>query len=186
MLGSMNTVSIMSFLAVCATCHGLHGEGSTAGVPRLAGQNAEYLGHALSMFKDKTRASAIMQPIAAGLGDAEIAALAEHFSKESAPLAEAPAATPSQQALAGQRLAEQGAGDVLACFSCHGPGGAGDGARFPRIAGQPARFVVGRLHEFQDRARAAAPKPLTMTAVSTTLNDSQIEDVAAYLSRLGR
>jgi cytochrome c553 len=179
----MTTLSIASVLAVCVTCHGALGEGSPGGVPRLAGQDAQYLSHALAMFKDGTRASAIMQPIARGLGDDEIAALADHFSAERAPLVDAPAAS-SASVLAGERLAQAGAGDVLPCFSCHGAQGIGAGARFPRIAGQPAAFVVSRLHEFQDRARHAAPQPLTMTAVSTTLNESQVEDVAAYLSSI--
>jgi cytochrome c553 len=33
-------------------CHGMHGEGAAGGVPRLAGQNAQYMSHALSMFSD--------------------------------------------------------------------------------------------------------------------------------------
>jgi cytochrome c553 len=155
-------------------------------VPRLAGQNAEYLSHALSMFKEGTRASPIMQPIARGLSAEEIAALADHFSKEDAPLAPATVAASPERALAGQGLAEAGAGNVPPCFGCHGPQGQGDGARFPAIAGQPEKFVVDRLNEFQERARKATPQPQTMTAVSTTLNEAQIEDVAAYLSQLGR
>jgi cytochrome c553 len=38
------------------------------------------------------------------------------------------------------------------------------------------------LHEFQARAQAAPAKPGTMTAVAAKLNDTQIEQVAAYLS----
>ncbi len=35
-------------LATCAACHGASGEGSSAGaIPRLAGQDADYLAHAL-------------------------------------------------------------------------------------------------------------------------------------------
>src|ERR1700675_248892 len=66
--------------AVCAACHGMHGEGAASGVPRLAGQNADYLSHALAMFKARTRASAIMQPIAQNLSDAQMRRLAEYFS----------------------------------------------------------------------------------------------------------
>ncbi len=148
----MNPVSIASILAVCVTCHGMHGEGSAEGVPRLAGQNVEYLGHALSMFKDGTRASPIMQPIARGLGADEIPELADHFSKETAPLAKAPGAPSPERVLAGEHLAQAGAGNVAPCFGCHGPQGEGEGARFPAIAGQPAAFIVNRIHEFQARA----------------------------------
>jgi cytochrome c553 len=62
----------------------MHGEGSTSGAPRLAGQDAEYMSHALSMFKSATRASPIMQPIAQGLSDTRMSKLAGYFSQQSA------------------------------------------------------------------------------------------------------
>jgi len=168
---------------LCVACHGTHGGGAPNGVPRLAGQNADYLSHALSMFKAGTRASATMQPIARNLSDTEMRRLADYFSKQDAPLAGA-AASP-QLVLAGKQLAETGAANVAACFSCHAEQGKGNGARFPRIAGQPAQFVINRLHEFQARARGKTPEPGTMTAVAATLDERQIEAAAAYLSQLG-
>jgi cytochrome c553 len=170
---------------LCVACHGTHGEGAANGVPRLAGQNADYLSHALSMFKAGTRASATMQPIAQNLSDAEMRRLADYFSKQNAPLAGAAAAASPQLALAGKQLAEMGAANVAACFSCHAEQGKGNGARFPSIAGQPAQFVINRLHEFQARARGKTPEPGTMTAVAATLDERQIEAAAAYLSQLG-
>ena len=169
--------------AVCVACHGMHGEGAASGVPRLAGQNADYMSHALSTFRDGTRASAVMQPIARTLDDAQSRRLADYFSRQDAPGADA-ASTSPQLALAGKRLAEAGTPNVAACFSCHGPQGKGDGARFPRIASQPAQFIIDRLHRFQERARENAPVPGTMTEVSTTLDERQIKAAAAYLSHL--
>ncbi len=170
--------------AVCVACHGMHGEGA-ANIPRLAGQNADYMSHALSLFKEGTRASAIMQPIARTLGDAQMRSLADYFSKQAAPLADVGASPSAQLVLAGRQLSESGgAPNVAACFSCHGEQGEGVGARFPRVASQPAQFVVDRLHEFQARAREKPPEPGTMTAVSTTLSEQQINEVAAYLSQL--
>jgi cytochrome c553 len=170
--------------AVCITCHGVHGEGAPTGAPRLAGQNAPYMSHALSMFKATTRASPIMQPIAQSLSDAQMSELAHYFSKQTAPLADAHSAASPRLQQAGKQLAEAGAANVAACFSCHGKQGNGNGARFPSIAGQPAQFVIDRLHEFQARARAKAPQPGTMTAVAATLDEKQIEAAAAYLARL--
>jgi cytochrome c553 len=170
--------------ALCITCHGVHGEGAPTGAPRLAGQNAPYMSHALSMFKATTRASPIMQPIAQSLSDAQMSELAHYFSKQTAPLADAHSAASPRLLRAGKQLAEAGAANVAACFSCHGKQGNGNGARFPSIAGQPAQFVIDRLHEFQARARAKAPQPGTMTAVAATLDEKQIEAAAAYLARL--
>ena len=170
---------------LCVACHGMHGEGAPTGAPRLAGQNAEYMSHALSMFKAKTRASPIMQPIAQTLSDAQMGELADYFSKQSAPLADVRSAASPQLLQAGKQLAEVGApNNVAACFSCHGTQGQGNGARFPSVTGQPAQFVIDRLHEFQARARANAPKPGSMTAVAATLDEKQIEAAAAYLARL--
>jgi cytochrome c553 len=170
--------------STCTACHGAHGEGSPAGVPRLAGQNADYMSHALSMFKTGTRASAIMQPVARTLSDVEIRQLADFFSTQTPPLADTGASASPQLVLAGKQLAESGSANSAPCFSCHAAGGNGNGARFPRIAGEPARFVIDRLHEFQARAQGKVPQAGTMTAVSATLNEGQIEAAAAYLSQL--
>jgi cytochrome c553 len=170
-------------ITTCVACHGALGAGTVSGGPRLAGMNPDYLAHALTMFKAGTRASDAMQAVARNLSDSDIHKLAMFFSQQNPPLA-AGAAPPSQSlVMAGKQLAETGAApDVPACFSCHAAGGKGNGARFPGIAGEPAAFVVARLHEFQARAKAKTPAPGSMTAVAATLNDTQIEEAAAYLS----
>jgi len=170
-------------VAVCSGCHGAHGEGSAAGAPRLAGQNTEYLSHALTMFKARTRASVIMQPLAQGLSDTDIQALSAYFSGQSAPSVEADSAAMPLLVEEGKRLVATG---PVRCFECHGAQGLGNGARYPSIAGQPAQFVVDRIHEFQQRARQSTPQPGTMTAVSTLLSEDEIRAYAAYLSRLKR
>jgi cytochrome c553 len=143
------------------------------------------MSHALSMFKARTRASPIMQPIAQTLGDAQMSELANYFSKQTAPLADAHSAASPQLLQAGKQLAESGVANLAACFSCHGTQGRGNGVRFPSIAGQPAQFVIHRLHEFQARAQVKSPQAGTMTAVAATLDESQIQVAAVYLSRLG-
>jgi cytochrome c553 len=165
---------------LCAGCHGQHGEGSSTGAPRLAGQNAQYMSHALAMFKAGTRTSPIMQPVAQALEDADMAALAGYFSNQTAPPAAGGTPGSRQSWLAGKRLVETG---PTPCFGCHGPGGKGNGARYPSIAGQPAQFLIDRLHEFQARARKATPQPGTMTAVAATMTEDQIRIYAAYLSQ---
>jgi cytochrome c553 len=172
--------------ATCAACHGARGEGSTSGAPRLAGQNAQYLEHALTMFKAGTRSSAIMQPIASRLSDGEIHALTTYFAGlEGARVPEA-VVPRADLVRAGKELAQVGAmtDPTPPCVSCHGLDLHGVGARFPSIAGQPAVFLVERLHGFQARAKAKAPDFGTMTEVATHLNETQIRQVAAYLSTL--
>jgi cytochrome c553 len=175
-------------VATCAACHGAAGEGSAAAaIPRLAGQNADYLAHALSMFKAGKRSSPVMQPIAQNLSDSDMRELANYFSAQQPPLAPATHAPQATQIEAGRQLAQLGDGaNIAACFGCHAAGGKGNGARFPSIAGQPASFVVERLHEFQTRAKNGAAKPGTMTAVAAQMTDAQIQASAAYLSTLPR
>jgi cytochrome c553 len=177
--GAANAPSIAS----CVACHGALGAGTVTGGPRLAGKDPGYLAHALSMFKAGTRASGVMQTVAHDLSDSDIRELALFFSRQNPPLAEGAPTSPQSVVTAGKRLAEMGAGsNVPACFSCHAAGGKGNGTRFPGIAGEPAAFVVARLHEFQARAKGNTPAPGTMTAVAASLNEAQIEAAAAYLS----
>src|SRR5437764_11292161 len=72
------SANIGSTAATCVACHGASGAGSTAGIPRLAGQNPDYLAHALSMFKNRTRASDVMQGVAQNLSDSDIRELATY------------------------------------------------------------------------------------------------------------
>jgi cytochrome c553 len=71
---------------------------------------------------------------------------------------------------------------IPACFGCHAMNGKGHGEHYPSIAGEPSLYVINRLHAFQARARHGTPKPGTMTAVASKLTDTQIRNVAAYLS----
>jgi cytochrome c553 len=169
--------------SVCMSCHGANGEGG-AGVPRLAGQDTGYVANALAMFKAGTRASPVMQPIAARLDAEEIERLATYFSQLQPRFTPPVLAAPPELIAQGERLARVGAPNADACFSCHGDEGRGTGVRFPGIVGQPSQFLVDRLHEFQQRARDGAAKPGTMTAVAAKLDEAQIAAAAAYLSRL--
>ena len=168
---------------VCMACHGAEGAGNASGIPRIAGMDADYLSHALSAFRSGTRSSEAMQPVARTLSDEEINVLAKYFSVLNPPLAPS-SHTPSPDALAtGKALALRGdQNSVPACFGCHAANGAGSGERYPRIAGEPAAYVIKRLHDFQARARLQAPKPGSMTEVASRLTEAQVVDVAAYLS----
>jgi cytochrome c553 len=177
--------TVRTAAVMCGTCHGTRGEGTPAGVPRLAGQNADYMAHALSLFKAGTRKSAIMQPIAAGLSDTQRHALAVYFSQQKAQIPDSRSAWSPVLVPAGKQLAETGATNVAPCFSCHGAKAQGTGPHFPGIAGQPAQFVIDRIHEFQARARNAVPQAGTMTAVAAMMSEDQVQAAAAYLSRSG-
>ncbi|MFZ5442187.1 MAG: c-type cytochrome [Myxococcota bacterium] len=69
------------------------------------------------------------------------------------------------------------------CAACHGANGeGGKGGEYPRIAGQPASFLVESLKSFQTRARYNLPMiPYTEPR---ELPERDMKDVAAYLESL--
>lgn len=69
--------------AACAACHGPDGNSPTPAFPKLAGQNDDYLIHALKAYRSKTRVNAIMNEQAARLSDEDIADLAAYFASQS-------------------------------------------------------------------------------------------------------
>lgn len=125
-----------------------------------------------------------MQPIAKTLSDEDIAALARYFSTQEPPLPPSLPVPPADSRTAGETLALRGDSQdgIPPCFSCHAANGLGSGERYPRIAGEPAIYVIKRLHDFQARARIAAPKAGSMTEVASKLTEPEIRNVAAYLS----
>lgn len=64
----------------CQACHGLDGNSDNPMYPRLAGQHANYLAHSLTQYKSGERSNAIMAPMAAGLSEADIAAVAAWYA----------------------------------------------------------------------------------------------------------
>jgi cytochrome c553 len=67
----------------CAACHGTNGRaapGST--VPGLAGRPAGEIVQLMTQFKEGKRPATLMHQIAKGYSEAEIAALADYFSKQ--------------------------------------------------------------------------------------------------------
>jgi len=69
----------------CIYCHGPLGEGNATG-PRLAGQNVMYIQSQFTAFASgsrQTAQSALMQPVVAGLSDADIKAVAHYYESVS-------------------------------------------------------------------------------------------------------
>ena len=64
---------------MCLGCHGQNAVGNGQ-IPRLAGEQAEYLAAQLTNFKQALRKSGPMQAIASNLSDTDIKDLADYFS----------------------------------------------------------------------------------------------------------
>jgi cytochrome c553 len=171
---------------VCQGCHGAHGEGNApAGIPRLAGQSAEYLEKQLEDYASGDRANPVMRNFAKPLTHADIEAVATYFSSANAPRMVIPLTASVPQLDLGRRLARQGseAKRVQACDSCHGPDGVGVLHAAPYLAGQSVQYLTSALTSFQQRTRKNDPGKL-MTSVAGQLNTSDIAAAAAYFSSL--
>ena len=66
--------------AVCAACHGPTGKSTNAAWPNLTGQKQTYMVKQLEAFRDGSRKSPLMSPMAKPLSDADIADLAAFFA----------------------------------------------------------------------------------------------------------
>jgi cytochrome c553 len=185
--GTIAKRDVEAKLAYCEVCHGVSAQGFHGyyPIPRLAGQQTEYLENQLQAFVERRRTSNIMFNVGHVLSPAMIAALATNFHDlNPKPLGGAP----KELVTGGKKIFEEGipAADVPACSSCHGPDAKGNGA-FPRLAGQLFDYVTGKLKNW-DKERGQNPsQPDTsalMQPIAHKLTDAQIKAVAAYLSYL--
>ncbi len=67
----------------CANCHGTQGRAAGA-MPSLAGQKKEYIAEQMRAFRDGKRPATIMHQLSKGYSDAQIDAVADHFSRQPA------------------------------------------------------------------------------------------------------
>lgn len=172
----------------CENCHGVAAQGFHGfyPIPRLAGQQPEYIKNQLQAFIEHRRTNNIMFNVAHVLSPALIEALTESFQK----LNPKPLASPAPEDLiaAGKKIYDEGIdkSDVPPCAGCHGPEAKGDG-QFPRLAGQLSDYIFDKLTNWgKERGQNSAnPDPSTIMApIAHSLTDQQIKAVAAYLNHL--
>jgi cytochrome c553 len=174
-------------IAYCKTCHGVAGQGFRGSVPmpRLAGQQPEYLENQLQAFIEKRRTNPVMHNVAHVLSPSMLRGLSDHFKDlNPKPLG---GAAPKELVAEGKKIFEDGAGaDVPACATCHGPDAKGREA-FPRLAGQLDDYIVRKLTNWTKERGQDPAKPDTsaiMEPIAHNLTQAQVKAVAAYLSYL--
>ena len=82
---------------------------------------------------------------------------------------------------AGDAAAGKSAFNAKGCVGCHGAGGAApvtSNPPTPALVGKDAAFIKKQLADFKSGARVSA----TMNAMSAMVNETEIENIAAYLS----
>lgn len=173
---------------ICAACHGADGNSAVAANPNLAAQGAQYTSRQLQKFKDGTRPSAIMQPIAQSLSPQDMVALGIYFSQQKA---KGGAARDPKLVAAGQTLYRAGdsASGLPACAACHSPNGAGIPKNFPRLSGQYADYTYAQLMAFKAGQRGNDPagkdvEGRIMAQVAARMTDTQMKALADYTAGL--
>jgi cytochrome c553 len=171
----------------CTVCHGVQMKGNRSiEAPRLSGMDAGYIERQLHSFKRGWRgthesdvAGMEMRPMAAILGDREIAAAARYVNSVNSEL---PAPTIEGDAERGEVL-------YAPCGACHGADAEGVkelGA--PALTGLNDWYLVTQLMNFRSGVRGSHPEDTygaQMRAATAVLpDDAAIADVVSYITTL--
>ncbi len=171
----------------CKTCHGIDGQGFRGSfpMPRLAGQQPEYIANQLQAFIDRRRTNPVMNNVAHALDPAMVKALAGYFQNlNPKPLGGGSKALVPE----GKKIYEEGvpSANIPPCASCHGPEAKGADA-FPRLAGQLPDYILRKLSNWDKERGQKKDEPdnsAIMEPIAHGLTEAQIKAVAAYVSQL--
>jgi cytochrome c553 len=186
-VGASKKSSLQAKIEYCTTCHGLSGQGYHGfyPIPRIAGQQTQYLENQLQAYIEHRRENKYMYSVAHVLSPAIRTALAKHFSElNPKPLGGAP----KRLVATGKKIYEDGIPEtnVPACMACHGGEAKGQGA-IPRLAGQLNDYIVSKLQNWNlERGRDPARPDISaiMLPTSHNLTKAQVAAVAAYVGYL--
>jgi len=187
--GVVSKGGVAAKIEYCKDCHGLSAQGyhGYLVMPRLAGQNPEYIENQLRAFMARTRERGLFINMARihGTSPDMQAALAAHFRDLNPPPF---GGAPRHGVATGRQIYEDGIpeANVPACAACHGPEARGQGI-IPRLAGQLYPYMVKELTRWdKDRGQSSATDQTTavMLPIAHNLSQSQIEALATYLSYL--
>ena len=153
----------------CLGCHGIDGYKNAYpmySVPKLEGQNPQYLAAALHGYRDGDRAHLTMHAQASTLSDQDIADIAAYF-----------AGTPLKPGGKAQASVPQAA---QLCTSCHGQDGVAVVPMYPSLAGQHEDYLERAIEEYRKGGR----KNPIMKGFAASLKDQDIAVIARYFSGL--
>lgn len=159
---------------LCGACHGADGNSTLPLSPSLAGQPRVFLENTQILIREGLRPIAAMKGLLDGVSDAEIVALADHYSRQPVRAEAVPrdeSAFRRGEALAARNL----------CGTCHLPNYAGQ-QQMPRLAGQRQDYLVQSMREFRDNKTQG--RDTQMNGVLRGYSDRDITDLAHYFAQL--
>jgi cytochrome c553 len=152
------------------TCHGCHGIENyknvypTYSVPKVGGQNADYMVDALKGYASGDRAHPTMHAHAASLSEQDRADIAAFFAASPVrpagpPIGAAPAA-------------------AATCVACHGLDGISIAPANPNLAGQHRDYLEQALKDY----KAGKRKNAVMAGMVANLKDEDIPAIAQFFA----
>jgi cytochrome c553 len=158
----------------CAACHGADGNSPSGQFPNLAGQTWRYIYVQLKDYKEGRRSDPVMTAMAAPLSRQDMIDIGNYFAAQKA----RPSTFKADEAKV--RLGRAKADENL-CSMCHLGGFAGQN-EIPRVAGQQYDYIVKQMRDFKARTRTNDAG--NMTSVAQSLSETDIENLAHYLTSL--
>jgi len=183
---------------ICGGCHGPQGNALVADFPSLAGQSATYLYLQLRAYKDGTRPNEVMRAEVGQLSDQDMKDLSAYYASLRAGRSTVAVEGNTE---AGQLLFTRGnsPAGIPPCQGCHGVAAKGPAAvatlvshpatawhTYPALAGQQPQYIVTQLKAFKSGARGGTTNTRIMRGIAQNLDDSAMQEVAAYLSQLAK
>lgn len=158
----------------CYGCHGIqnyHNAYPSYHVPRLGGQNADYIEIALQGYRRGSRDHATMQAQAASLSDQDIADLAAYFSG-------LPGEASVGKSSGTDLQIEEGRRKATACVQCHGQEGVAAAPQWPNLGGQHESYLRQALSQYKSGKRV----DMLMGPLIAPLDEETIEQLAAFFA----
>lgn len=170
--------------AMCVGCHGIVGYKTgfpeVHRVPKLYGQNAQYIATALAEYKQGDRKHPSMRAVAQTLTAQDMADLGAYFASI-APGGTAPSAQEPAVAANAAALVER-----AGCPACHGANfNKPVDPSYPKLAGQHGDYLYAALKAYQtgDKALFGRGNPI-MGAMVKQLSAEQLQALAQYIGGL--
>jgi cytochrome c553 len=158
----------------CRGCHGIpsyYNASPAYHVPKLGGQNGDYIEVALQGYRRGTRGHGTMQAQASSLSDQDIADVAAYFSTFAGE-------AESARTTASAAMIEAGRTKAVTCVACHGPEGVAAAPQWPNLAGQYETYLLEALGQYKSGSRV----DLVMNPLMGPLDDESLEELAAFFA----
>jgi cytochrome c553 len=152
----------------CMGCHGIPGYRNSYPsfrVPKLGGQNADYIVTALQGYQAQTRAHNTMHAQAVSMTEQDMRDVAAFFAGQGGPKA-------------GPVVRTAAADKVATCAACHGEAGISPAPNWPNLAGQYRDYLEHAIRQYKTGER----KDPVMGAQAQGIRDEDIRMIAEYFA----